>query len=174
MNKYVEIVSLKVIREARFLAQDKVESPEGAHTVFRQFMTGEMDREHFALLCLDAKHRPTAIQLVAIGTLDSLLIHPREVYKTAILTNAVSIICAHWHPSGDSEPSLEDLKMTCQLWRAGELLGIKLLDHLILGAEDRFFSLMENGMMESLHKAKGGEYQEAFHEEWTTDREFKK
>lgn len=148
--QYVEFVRLALIREAGFLTQPKVETPDEARAVFRQFLMGELDREHFALLCLDTKHRPTAIQIVAVGTLDSLLVHPREVFKTAILTNAASIICAHWHPSGDPEPSLDDMKVTYRLMQAGELLGIKLLDHLILGAENYYLSLKERGIVNPL------------------------
>jgi len=74
------------------------------------------------------------------------------VFKTAILANAAAIICAHWHPSGDPEPSLEDVKTTHRLMQTGEVLGIKLLDHLILGAEDSFLSMKESGIMGSFAK----------------------
>ena len=149
-QKYVQIVRLKLIREAGFLTQSKVESPEEAYEVFRQFLGEEMDREHLALLCLDTKNRPTAVQIIAVGTLDSVLIHPREVFKTALLANAASIICAHWNPSGDPAPSPEDLKITYRLMQVGELMGIKLLDHLILGAADYYLSMKECGIMESM------------------------
>lgn len=149
-QKYVQIVRLKLVREAGFLTLPRVESPEDAHEVFRQFLAEEMDREQLALLCLDTKHRPAAIQIVAVGTLDSVLIHPREVFKTALLANSASIICAHWHPSGDPAPSPEDLKITYRLMQAGELMGINLLDHLILGAEGDYLSMKESGLMESM------------------------
>lgn len=153
--QYVKLVRLELIREKGFYTQPKVESPEDALAVFRQFLAGEMDREHLVLLCLDTKHRPTAIQVVAVGTLDSLLVHPREVFKTAILANAASIVCAHWHPSGDPEPSLDDVKITYRLMQAGDLLGIKVLDHLILGAEDNYLSLKESGVISSLATTRG-------------------
>lgn len=149
--KYVKIVRLKLIREAGFLTQPKVESPEEAHEVFQQFLGEEMDREHLVLLCLDTKHRPTAIQIIAVGTLDSVLIHPREVFKTALLANAASIICAHWHPSGDPAPSPEDVKITYRLMQVGELMGIKLLDHLVLGTEGYYLSMKESGILESMN-----------------------
>lgn len=153
--QYVEFVRLELIRENGFYTRSKVESPEAAQAVFRQFLAGERDREHLALLCLDTKHRPTLIQVIAVGTLDSIIVHPREVFKTAILANASSIICAHWHPSGDIEPSPGDLKVTHRLVQAGELLGIKLLDHLILGAGDFYLSLKESGVISSLAATKG-------------------
>ena len=149
-HKYVRIVRLKLVREAGFLTQPKVESPEGAYQVFRQFLAQDTDRENLALLCLDTKNRPTAIQVIAVGTLDSLLIHPREVFKTALLANAASIICAHWHPSGDPTPSTEDVKTTYRLMQVGELIGINLLDHLILGADEYYLSMKESGIMDKL------------------------
>ncbi len=154
--KRVDIVNLKLIREKSILALSKIESPEEAHRLFRRFIGSESDRELFVLLCLDIKNRPTALQVIAIGTLDSMLIHPREVYKTAILANAASIICAHWHPSGDPDPSPEDVKVTHRLAQAGELLGIQLLDHLILGADDDYLSLREYGVMKTVPLFRGG------------------
>lgn len=147
--KRVDIVHLKLVREKSFLANPKVESPDKAHQVFRQFIGSETDRELFALLCLDVKNRPTAIQVIAIGTLDSLLVHPREVFKTAILANAASIICAHWHPSGDPEPSPEDVRITHRLVQAGEIIGIRLLDHLILGADNDYISFKASCLMDT-------------------------
>ena len=82
---------------------------------------------------LYGKNRITAINTVSIGTLPSSLVHPREVFKPAILTNAASIILAHDHPSGDPMPSEDDLNITCRLKAAGELLGISVLDHIIIG-----------------------------------------
>ncbi|XID91495.1 RadC family protein [Paenibacillaceae bacterium WGS1546] len=143
-TKRVDIVRLKMVRESSLLSQGKVESPVDAHEIFRQFLGSDSDRELCAVLCLDIKKRPTLINLVSIGSLDSTLIHPREVYKSAILANSASIICAHWHPSGDCGPSIEDLKITDRLVRAGEIIGIELLDHLIL-VDHGYFSFRENG-----------------------------
>jgi len=145
--KKVDIVHLKIVRETSFFTIPKVESPEDAHRLLREFIGSEADRELFVLLCLDTKNQPTTIQVIAIGTLDSMLIHPREVYKTAILANAASIICAHWHPSGDPEPSPEDVASTKRLIRTGKIVGIKLLDHLILGAGHDYLSFKERDLM---------------------------
>jgi len=93
----------------------------------------EADREHCLVIMLNGKNRITAINTVSIGTLTSSLVHPREVFKPAILTNAASIILAHDHPSGDPMPSEDDLNITCRLKAAGELLGISVLDHIIIG-----------------------------------------
>src|SRR3990172_10475472 len=93
----------------------------------------DADREHCLVIMLNGKTRITAINTVSIGTLTSSLVHPREVFKPAILTNAASIILAHNHPSGDPTPSEDDLTITKRLKEAGELLGISVLDHIIIG-----------------------------------------
>jgi len=102
------------------------------------------DREHFLMLALDGKNRVLGFEIVSIGTLTASLVHPREVFKAAILANAAAIIVAHNHPSGDPTPSGEDLAITQRLKQAGELLGIALLDHVILGHES-YHSLADAG-----------------------------
>jgi len=84
---------------------------------------------------------------VSIGSLDASIVHPREVYKVAILANSSSIIVCHNHPSGDPTPSREDINVTKMLKEAGELLGIPVLDHIIVGSEGAYYSLKERGDM---------------------------
>jgi len=103
-----------------------------------------LDREQFLVCCLDAKNVSIGVNIVSIGTLTLSLVHPREVYKPAILLNAASIIAVHNHPSGDPTPSPEDRTLTTRLREAGELLAIRLLDHLILG-DDRLYSFADQG-----------------------------
>jgi DNA repair protein RadC len=103
-------------------------------------------REHFKSALLDTKNRVMKIVTVSIGTLDSSLVHPREVFKDAIISSASSLIVAHNHPSGDPTPSNEDVRVTRRLLEAGQLLGIDLLDHIVLG-DNRFISLKERGLM---------------------------
>jgi DNA repair protein RadC len=91
------------------------------------------DRETFVAIHLDSKLRVLSAEVVAIGTLSATLVHPREVFKGALLSNAASIVVAHNHPSGDPTPSPEDLALTQTLIRAGELLGVAVHDHLIIG-----------------------------------------
>ncbi len=92
-----------------------------------------LDREHFWVIPLTAKNQVIGINLVSIGSLNSSVIHPREVFKPAILTNAASVILVHNHPSGDFTPSQEDKNITERLRDAGNLLGIKVFDHIIIG-----------------------------------------
>jgi DNA repair protein RadC len=92
--------------------------------------------EQFLIVSLDTKLKPIGVHLITTGTLDSSLVHPREVFRHAILANASSIILVHNHPSGDLEPSSQDRAVTDRLKRAGELIGIQIIDHLIFGVDD--------------------------------------
>jgi DNA repair protein RadC len=103
------------------------------------------DREHFVVLHLDGAHRPLSVEVVSVGTLSAALVHPREVFKGAILSNAQAIIAAHNHPTGNLEPSLADQHVFAKLKEAGDLLEIKLLDFLIV-ADRRFRSLVDPGV----------------------------
>ena len=111
---------------------------------FLERKAARWDREHFLMLALDGKNRVLGFEIVSIGTLTASLVHPREVYKAAILANAAAIVVAHNHPSGDPTPSAEDRAITQRLKQAGELLGITLLDHVILGHE-KYYSLADAG-----------------------------
>jgi DNA repair protein RadC len=89
--------------------------------------------EVFGMLCLTTKNRVIAYHEVSRGQLDASIVHPREVFKVAILANAASIILAHNHPSGDPTPSIDDIQLTRRLVNAGELLGIAVCDHIVIG-----------------------------------------
>ena len=95
-------------------------------------------QEHFLVFCLDTKNTIKRIEVVALGTVDQCSIHPRDVFRTAIECNATKIMLAHNHPSGNTEPSISDNKITKILTEAGELLGIKVLDHVIVTEKDYF------------------------------------
>ena len=103
-------------------------------------------KEHLKSLLLDTKNRVLAIKTVSIGDLSSSIVHPREVYKDAVLASAASIIIAHNHPSGDPTPSAEDVAVTKRLIQSGEIMGIDLLDHIVLG-DGTFVSLKERGLI---------------------------
>ncbi|OIK03924.1 JAB domain-containing protein, partial [Bacillus sp. MUM 13] len=114
-----------------------------AYDLLKQFFM-EADREYFIVVCLDTKNQPTAINICHIGSLNSSIVHPREVLKPAILSNAASIIVAHNHPSNDPTPSREDIEVTKRLAEAGKIIGIDLLDH-IVACTEKFISLKEKG-----------------------------
>jgi DNA repair protein RadC len=102
--------------------------------------------EVFAILCVSTKHRVIAYHEVSRGTLDSVLVHPREVFKAALLANAAAIIATHVHPSGDPTPSPDDLAVTQRLAAAGEILGVPLLDHIVIG-DGRYYSFRDGARL---------------------------
>lgn len=89
-------------------------------------------REHFVVILLNARHEVELVETVSVGSLNASIVHPREVFKPALLQSAASVVLVHNHPSGDPEPSEEDLSITKRLVEAGELLGIGVLDHVII------------------------------------------
>lgn len=103
----------------------------------------DRDREAFLVLLLDVKHRVTAEEVVTIGILDGSLVHPREVFKAAVAGGAAGIILAHNHPSGDPKPSGQDKEVTNRMRKAGEILGIPVVDHVIIGSTGTHYSFRE-------------------------------
>ncbi|WP_240420333.1 RadC family protein [Paenibacillus periandrae] len=102
-----------------------------------------LDREHFIVIYLNVKNRVIGRETISIGSLNAAIVHPREVFKAAIRRGAASIICAHNHPSGKPDPSSEDIELTKRLVEAGEIVGIEVLDHIIVGQTT--YSFKENG-----------------------------
>lgn len=142
--KRVNIVSIKLVKETSMLYKNRrVRSLQDSYEIFKEFL-GEVDREYFVVMCLDTKNQPTNISVAHIGSLNASIVHPREVMKTAILSNAASIICAHPHPSGDPLPSPEDIQVTERLVEAGNIIGVDVLDHIVLG-DNCYISLKEKG-----------------------------
>jgi len=111
----------------------------------RSYLEGA-DREHFAAILLDTKNGIIGIHTVSIGALNTSIVHPREVFKAAILANAAGIIVSHNHPSGNITPSEDDKAVTQRLRDAGTILGITVLDHIIIG-EDGYFSFKAQGLI---------------------------
>lgn len=103
-------------------------------------------KEMFITLHLDGKNRIIVMDLVSIGSLNQSIVHPREVFKTACLSNAAALILIHQHPTGDPSPSSEDIAITRRLKEAGEIMGIKILDHIIIG-QDEYLSFVERGLL---------------------------
>ena len=120
-----------------------VKRPEDLHGLLREEFRG-LDRERFVALYLDTRHRLKDMETVSIGSLNASLVHPREVFKQAVAMSAAALVVAHNHPSGCAQPSGDDLDLTCRLDRCGDLLGISLLDHLVVG-EQEIVSIREYG-----------------------------
>ena len=145
--KRVDIVSIKMVKEKSISYENrKISSPDDAQYLCRRFLD-ELDREQLIVVSLDTKNQPTSINVASIGSLNSSIVHPREVFKVAILSNANAIIIAHNHPSGDPAPSNEDINITQRLKEAGKLIGIDLIDHIIIGDEKRYISFKEKGLV---------------------------
>jgi DNA repair protein RadC len=114
-------------------------------------MFASIDREQFIVLCVDSKNRPIGVNIVSIGSLAATIVHPREVFKAAILLNASGIFLAHNHPSGECNPSQEDKELTARLKLGADLLGIRLIDHIILGEDAggglNYYSFADEGQL---------------------------
>lgn len=146
VDQYLPVYRIALVRDGRQrLDTRKVASPEEVVDLVRRYQ-GEPDREVFVVLILSTKNEVIGINTVSIGTLDAALVHPREVFKPAVLLNAAAVILAHNHLSGDATPSAEDKVTTAWLVQAGKVLGIGVLDHLVLGATT-FFSLRQHDLI---------------------------
>ncbi|MFC7684530.1 DNA repair protein RadC [Ureibacillus sp. GCM10028918] len=158
-----EIISIKGIGEAkavqllaaielgRRLSQKQVDerftirSPQDAATFLMPEMSS-LQQEHFVVLFLNVKNQVLHKQTIFIGSLNSSIVHPREIFREAVKRSAASIICSHNHPSGNATPSPEDIEVTKRLQEAGYIIGIELIDHVIIG-DHQFISLKEKGYM---------------------------
>jgi DNA repair protein RadC len=152
-RKRVDVVRVKLelVKEStmHYLSEDgkrrKISSPKDAFDLVKDFYK-ECDRETVLLLCLNTKNEPENISVISMGSLSSSIVHPREVMKTAILSNAATLMLFHNHPSGDVKPSMEDRQITERLVEAGEIMGIKFLDHIIVG-HDKYLSFKEENII---------------------------
>ncbi|MEA2036538.1 MAG: DNA repair protein RadC [Nanoarchaeota archaeon] len=142
--KAMQIKVLFEFNKRHNLSQKYGKSIKSAKDVFEySFQRLLNDKEYFMVLHLDSKNRVIKDETVSTGTLNNSLVHPREIFKSAIKENANSVILVHNHPSGDPTPSSEDKEITERLFDAGELLDIKVLDHVIIG-KGEYFSFKEN------------------------------
>ena len=139
---------IKLVKEKTAVYYDgrkKIDCPEALYTVGKQILNDyiEEDREALAVILLDTINKPIGNYVVSTGTLNQSIVHPREVFKKAIVASANKIMLLHNHPSGDTNPSREDVLVTKRLAEVGEVVGIEVLDHLIVSSDD-FYSFREN------------------------------
>lgn len=145
----IEVLKVNLVREAVLEYPTKtVSGPAYVVDIIRKYI-GDPDREHFVAMMLDTKNKINAIHTISIGSINSSSACPREVFKAAILNNASSIILCHNHPSGNPTPSEEDLELTNRLIECGELMGIKIIDHVIIGY-GKHYSMAEHGNIVNL------------------------
>ena len=144
----ISFLNLRVVKETsgRYDVRKKIQSPNDIFNIAQNVIqANEYAEENLWLITLDTKNNITGIFTVSTGSLNSSIVHPREVFKRAVLQNASSIIICHNHPSGDPAPSQEDINITKRLYEAGRILGIELLDHIIIG-DNKYTSLKEKGV----------------------------
>lgn len=136
----------EVIREDMpvYLATERFTSPQQVFEMFRDLVLET--KEHFLCLHLDGKNRIICLDRVAVGSLSQCIVHIREVMKSALLSSAAAILLVHNHPTGDPSPSSEDLAITRRLKEAGELIGIPVLDHIIIG-DGQFVSFADRCLL---------------------------
>ena len=141
--KRINIVSIKMVRESSVLYNiRRISEPRDIVDLGKKFLD-ELDRVELIVACLNAKNEVNSINVVSIGSLNNSIVHPREVFKAAILSNAASIVMIHNHPSGDVTPSKEDKEITLRIKESGTILGICLVDHIIIG-NDTYYSFKEH------------------------------
>lgn len=142
------IIRLKMVQEAESLyGMKRFESP-GAAARAMSPLVEDTDRELFLVMSLNAALQPIAVEVVAVGGIDSCYVDMRNVFKHALLCNASGIICFHNHPSGRIEPSREDRALTKRICRVARFMDLKLHDHIILGRDGKFFSFQEEDALE--------------------------
>ena len=145
----IALYTLKLVKEKEvlYVTGIPITSPKSVYEMIENVFELSCETvEKFGFMALNTKNMIVGLHIISVGTLNSALVHPREVFKAAILNNAASIICFHNHPSGNCEPSAEDCLMTKRLMEAGVILGVEIMDHIIIG-EDCFCSLRERGEM---------------------------
>lgn len=143
-TKNLYMVRIKTVREKKIAyCGDSITSAEKACDIVKPII-GDSDKEVVITMCLDAKLKPLTIERTAIGTVDQCMVLPKEIFKTAILSNAYGIMIFHNHPSGEVRPSSQDMEMTKLLYAVSKLMGFDLIDHIILG-EEGYYSFKENG-----------------------------
>ena len=142
---------IKVRRVCESPAVIGVETPECALDYWQQALTGQSwfdgEREMVVALMLNTRLRVLGHYLVSIGSMNESIVHPREVYRAAVAMGAHAVVLMHNHPSGDPTPSTADHNMTKQIKEAGEILRIRLLDHVIVGADGRHYSFRNAGLV---------------------------
>lgn len=143
--KEVKIVAEKV-KGSYYHIPQYISSPEmGFETIMGINDMEKETQEIFGIVALDTKNKVIGFDIIHKGSVNSSMVHPRDVYKALLLRNATSYICFHNHPSGDPTPSREDFQVTERLVEVGNMIGIQLLDHIITGDDGRYKSLKEMG-----------------------------
>lgn len=146
MLYHIPVYKVTLVRDSRVKIEERpvIRTGVDAYNVLKDWFL-DQDREEFVILMLNVKNRVIGINSVSVGTLTGSLVHPREVFKPLLLHNAAGVILAHNHPSGDPTPSAEDKAITERLRQVGEVMGIVVLDHIVVG-DNRYVSFADAGL----------------------------
>ncbi len=149
-----EVVNIRMVKEPSIYSTEKIRTPDDVLRVIANELA-TYDREVFAVLNLKTNGQPINLNICSVGTLDASVVSPREVFKSCILSNSAAFIAVHNHPSGSITPSLEDKDVTKRLLSCSELLGVKMLDHIIIGGETGdMYSFKSDGLLDQLRPAR--------------------
>ncbi len=151
-TKYVPLVRLHVVRE-RFLpyGKDSFATSETVVKMVKRLLNGA-DKESLLVIPVDAKNKPLGVEFAAMGAVNCVYAFARDIFKNAIVSNATGIFIVHNHVSGDTLPSEDDWKFTRCMQEAGDLLGVELIDHIIVGEDDNYFSMHKTHRWEMRQK----------------------
>lgn len=140
--------TISLVRDGKASAPaPQIRSSRDARDILASYLA-DTDREHFVVLMIDQRSRIIGIHTVSTGSLTASIVHPREVFKILVLSNAAAFVAGHNHPSGDPQPSKEDRDLTTRLREAGKLMGIAMLDHVIVGdGTEEYFSFADQGLL---------------------------
>ena len=144
MADKLEQVAIRMVEQPPIYSNEPMNNPDVAIRVMNEFLS-QMDRELFCIVNLQADLTPINMNIVSVGSLDEALINPREIFKSAILSNAHSMMLIHNHPSGNLTPSTSDIQTTARMQELGELMGISLVDHIITGRNGNYYSFRDKG-----------------------------
>jgi len=143
----LDVISVRLVKDAPLMSEHRIISPQDAVDVIGKELC-EMDREVLCVINLKADNTPINCHFASIGALNQTLAHPRELFKSSILSNAANMILLHCHPSSNLQPSKEDTILTDRMIKLCHLIGIPLLDHIIVGGDNsRYFSFKEKGLL---------------------------
>ena len=144
MADKLEQVAIRMVEQPQLYSKEPMNNPDAAIRVMNEFLS-QMDRELFCIVNLQADLTPINMNIVSVGSLNEALINPREIFKSAILSNAHSMMLIHNHPSGNLTPSTSDIQTTARMQELGELMGISLVDHIITGRNGNYYSFRDKG-----------------------------
>ena len=153
-DEKIEVVNIRMVKEPSIYSSEKIRTPEDVLRVIAKELA-TYDREVFAVLNLKTNGQPINLNICSMGTLDASVVSPREVFKSTILSNAAAFVAVHNHPSGSLNPSQEDKDVTSRLLACSELLGVKMLDHIIVAGETGdIYSFKSEGLLDQLRPAR--------------------